>query len=125
MQTLPTQDHPLPVSATPLTERRRRDRVSGETEGWILPAQPRLTMHLPMEEEAWEVRIYNVSRLGVGFVSTEAFALGSEHRLRIGRGPMKRCRLIRVVACREDSAGAFAIGAEFVDIPARELLRAG
>jgi hypothetical protein len=84
-----------------------------------------MAMHMPEEEEAWEVRIYNVSRFGVGFSSTEAFQTGSEHRLRIGRGPMKRSRLIRVVACRQDADGTFAIGAEFVDTPAREILRAG
>jgi len=82
-------------------------------------------MHLPDDEQAWEVRVYNVSRLGVGFTSTEAFALGAEHRLRIGRGPSRRSRLIRIVACREFEVGFFAIGAEFVDMPARELSRAG
>ena len=109
----------------PLVERRRRSRVSGETLGWILPAQPRLALHLPDEEQSWEVRLYNVSRLGVGFSSTEALPLGSEHRLRIGRGPARRARLIRVVACRESEQGIYAIGAEFIDSPARDLARAG
>jgi hypothetical protein len=115
-----TGDH-----SAPLTERRRRSRLTGETLGWILPAQPRLAMHLPDDEEAWEVRVYDVSRFGVGFTSTEAFELGAEHRLRIGRGPSKRSRLIRIVACREGEPGTYAIGAEFVDMPARELSRAG
>ena len=82
-------------------------------------------MHLPDDEEAWEVRVYNVSRFGVGFASTEALPLGSEHRLRIGRGPSKRSRLIRIIACRQSEVGTFAVGAEFVDMPARELSRAG
>jgi hypothetical protein len=111
--------------AAPLTERRRRSRVDGETLGWLLPAEPRLTMHLPDDEAAWEVRIYNVSRLGVGFLSTEALELGSDHRLRIGRGPARRARLIRVVACRESEPGVYAVGAEFIDSPVRELARAG
>jgi hypothetical protein len=126
MQTLPAHNSTSQTQTNaPLSERRRRDRVAGETEGWILPAQPRMAMHLPEEEEAWEVRIYNVSRLGVGFTSTDAFELGSEHRLRIGRGPMKRSRLIRVVACRQDADGTYAVGAEFSDTPAKEILRAG
>jgi hypothetical protein len=116
----PQGDH-----SAPLTERRRRSRLTGETLGWILPAQPRLAMHLPDDEQAWEVRVYDVSRLGVGFTSTEAFALGTEHRLRIGRGPTKRSRSIRIVACRESEAGIYAIGAEFLDMPVRELSRAG
>lgn len=82
-------------------------------------------MHLPDDEEAWEVRVYNVSRLGVGFISTAALELGGEHRLRIGLGPSKRSRLIRVVACREAEPGTYAVGGEFVDTPGRELLRAG
>jgi len=112
-------------NSAPLTERRRRNRVEGETLGWVLPAQPRMAMNLPDEDESWEVRIYDVSRLGVGFMSTQAFQLGSEHRLRIGRGPVRRARLIRVVACRESEPGIFAIGAEFIDSPARDLARAG
>ena len=30
-------------------------------------------MHLPDDEEAWEVRVYSISRFGVGFTSTEPF----------------------------------------------------
>jgi len=109
----------------PLKERRRRNRLPGETLGWILPATPRLAMHMPAEEEGWEVRVYNVSRLGAGFISTQQLEIGAQHRLRIGRGPIKRSRLIRVVACREFEAGTFAVGAEFADAPARELAKAG
>jgi hypothetical protein len=83
-----------------------------------------MAMHMPDEEEGWEVRVYDVSRLGAGFVSTQALELGSEHRLRIGRGPIKRARLIRIVACRESEPGTYAVGAEFADSPARELRQA-
>jgi hypothetical protein len=109
----------------PLTERRRRSRLPGETLGWLLPAQPRLSMLMPDEEQGWEVRVFNISRLGVGFISTEPLELGAEHRLRIGRGPMKRSRLIRIVACRQSESGTYAVGSEFVDSPARDLARAG
>jgi hypothetical protein len=90
-----------------------------------LPIRPRLALHLPDEEESWEVRVFDVSRLGIGFTSTAAFELGAEHRIRIGRGPARRARLIRVVACRESEPGLFAIGAEFIDSPAGDLARAG
>jgi hypothetical protein len=96
-------------------ERRRRNRVAGDTQGWILPAVPKLAKHTPADDEAWEVRIHDVSRLGVGFTSTEPMRVGEEHRLRIGRGPMKRARVIRVVACRQGQTGAYSVGAEFVD----------
>jgi hypothetical protein len=116
----------MPNKNAPLTERRRRSRLTGETLGWILPAVPRLAMHMPDEEEGWEVRVYDVSRFGAGFTSTEPLELGGEHRLRIGRGPIKRARLIRIVACRQsEGENTFAVGAEFVDNPARDLARAG
>jgi hypothetical protein len=118
-----TMQTPNPFA--PLKERRRRNRLPGEILGWILPAQPRLAMHMPAEEEGWEVRIYDVSRLGAGFTSTEPLELGGQHRLRIGRGPIKRARLIRIVACRQSEAGTYAVGAEFVDTPARTLAKAG
>ena len=117
---LPNREH-----SAPLTERRRRSRLSGDTLGWILPAQPRLALHLPDDEQAWEVRVYDVSRFGVGFSSTQPLDLGGEHRIRIGRGPARRARLIRVAACRESEAGLFAIGAEFIDLGTKDLARAG
>ena len=69
--------------------------------------------------------ITNVSRLGVGFVSTAAMKLGEQHRLRIGRGPMCRYRIIRVIVCRQTGEREYAVGAEFVDTGARTLLKAG
>jgi hypothetical protein len=104
--------------------RRRRNRLNAQTQGWILPPLRRLAKHLPSDEEAWEVRIRNVSRFGVGFESTEKVRVGEEHRLRIGRGPMKRARIIRIVACRELSKGTFSVGAEFVDVTGKSLAKA-
>jgi hypothetical protein len=114
---VPPTDHP--------SDRRRRSRLAGETLGWLLPAEPRLALHLPDEEQAWEVRVFNVSRLGIGFSSTEAIEAGTEHRIRIGRGPARRARLIRIVACRESERGIYSIGAEFIDSPAKDLARTG
>ena len=108
----------------PLTERRRRSRIVGETLGWIVPPKKPLALHLPDEEESWEVRIYNVSRLGVNFCTTEPLPLGSQHRLRIGRGPIRRARTIRVIFCRKLDASSFSIGAEFVDASNRGMSRA-
>jgi hypothetical protein len=107
------------------TDRRRRERVSSETQGWLLPPVARLPKHVPDEEEAWEVRIHDLSRLGVGFTSTQSLSVGDEHRLRIGRGPMRRARLIRVVACRQTDNEVFVVGAEFVDSGTKTLARAG
>jgi hypothetical protein len=112
-------------SDTYVNNRRRRSRLNGRTQGWILPLTRRLAKHSPSDDEAWEVRIQNLSRFGIGFTSTERFRIGEEHRLRIGRGPMKRARTIRIVACRETQKGTFSVGAEFIDNATREFARAG
>ncbi len=82
-------------------------------------------MHLPDDDEGWEVLVYDISRFGVGFDSTEPLEVGEQVRLRIGRGPIKRSRLIRVVVCRQSEDGTWNIGAEFIDSPARDIARAG
>ena len=106
-------------------DRRRRNRLQSETSGWIIPANQTLSLHNPADEEAWEVRIHDVSRFGVGFISTQRMDIGEEHLLRIGRGPIRRARLIRIVAWRQSEDGTFSIGAEFVEPSVRRLAKAG
>ena len=130
-----TEAHPETTAPRPTTERRRRPRLVGETLGWLLPQVVPVAVDgrsLPDEEVGWEVRVHDVSRLGVGFTTTDPLALGSRHRLVIGRSPVTRARAIRVVICRRDDEGLFHIGAEFADAgtigpdqPARQLARAG
>ncbi len=111
--------------SAPSNERRRRSRLVGETLGWLLPVRTPMVMHGPDENEGWEVMVQNLSRLGVGFDTTEPLRVGEQQRIRIGRGPIKRTRLIRIVACRQCEDRTWAVGAEFVDMNARGLARAG
>ena len=130
-----TESLPEPSQPRPITERRRRPRLVGQTLGWLLPRVVPASVDgrsLPDEEVGWEVRVHDVSRLGVGFSTTERLAPGDRCRLRIGRGPVTRARAITVVVCRQDSGGLFHVGAEFAsagtihpDQPARRLARAG
>jgi hypothetical protein len=109
---------PQPSSSRPVVERRRRPRLVGETLGWVLPQVVPLSIDgrsLPDDEGGWEVRVHDVSRLGVGFVTTEELAEGDRRRVRIGRGPAGRARAIRVVVCRRDELGLYHVGAEFAD----------
>ncbi len=106
------------------SNRRRRSRLHAPTQGWILPPTQRLARHSPTDDEAWEVHIEDLSRFGIGFTSTERLRSGEEHRIRIGRGPMKRARAIRIVSCREARKGLFVIGAEFVGNSGREFAKA-
>jgi hypothetical protein len=89
------------------TDRRRRSRVRGTTTGWIIPDTGRTT-------DAWEVRVTDVNRHGVGFESGEKLASGELWRIRIGRGPLELARRIRVVRCHPGTGGSFRIGGEFV-----------
>ena len=119
----------------PVVERRRRPRLVGETAGWLLPAVVPVAVDgrsLPDDEVGWEVRVHDVSRLGVGFSTTEPLAPGDRRRVRIGRGPAGRARAVRVIICRRCDDGTYHVGAEFADAghighdrPARQLARAG
>jgi hypothetical protein len=126
------------ASLTATAERRRRPRLVGETVGWLLPAVVPVSVDgrsLPDDHDldavGWEVRVHDVSRLGVGFTTTEPLASGDRRRLLIGRGPAGRARAVRVVCCRRDAAGGvYHVGAEFADAaahgrPARRLAKAG
>ena len=63
--------------------------------------------------EPWEVRVHDVSRHGVGFTTSEHMKLGEMCRIRIGHGPMRLARRMRVINCVPDGQNHFRIGAEF------------
>ncbi|WP_428940375.1 hypothetical protein [Fontivita pretiosa] len=89
------------------TDRRRRPRLRGVTLGWIMP-------HSGPILDPWEVRVQDVSRYGVGFISCDKLEVGQLCRIRIGRGPLELSRIIRVVRCDLCIGGVYSIGAEFV-----------
>ena len=90
-------------------ERRRRPRVAGATQGWLIPDTGDTS-------DPWEVRIANVSRHGVGFESSVRLDRDQIVRIRIGRGPLHLSRRVRIVNCRAArDRGTFIIGGEFVN----------
>lgn len=112
-------------SAAPV-ERRRRVRIHSATQGWLIPEDALRAAGSRSDEgavaEPWEVRVNDISRNGVGFESTERMDRGAVCRIRIGRGPMRLARQIRVVECRPGPDGHYLIGGEFVR-PASPSLR--
>jgi len=88
-------------------DRRRRRRIDTESIAYLLPDAA------PNTDEPWEVRLHDLSRLGVGFLSSEAMSTGSLCRIRIGRGPMRLARRMRVINCRQEGNNLYRIGAEF------------
>ena len=89
--------------------RRRRPRVPGQVAGWLLPVDEQIP------DEPWEVRVQDVSRLGVGFVTANPLQTGDVLRIRIGRGPMNLAKKMRVVNCRNgpQEGHSWWVGAEF------------
>jgi hypothetical protein len=107
------------------TERRRRARIHSATQGWLIPEDALRAAAAAAAADArdgaeagtgepWEVRVNDISRHGVGFESTERMDRGLVCRIRIGRGPMRLARQIRVVDCRPGPDGHYLIGGEFV-----------
>ena len=94
------------------TDRRRRERLSSTAIGYIVRDTAEGNSQ-PMSDEPWEVRIHDVSRDGVGFVTSEKMSPGDTCRIRIGRGPMRLARKMRVVSCIADDHNHYRVGAVF------------
>jgi hypothetical protein len=109
-------DMPDSNPAHDTVERRRRARIQSATQGWLIPedAAPEEAPRPSGDGEPWEIRVNDISRDGVGFESTERMSRGALCRIRIGRGPMRLARRIRVVECRPGPDGHYVIGGEFV-----------
>jgi hypothetical protein len=89
------------------TDRRRRERMASTAIGYLL------TDGADADAGPWEVRVHDVSRDGVGFVTAEQMKTGAMCRIRIGHGPMRLARLMRVVSCKPEGQNHFRIGAQF------------
>jgi len=63
--------------------------------------------------DPWEVIIRDVSRHGVGFSSGVPLEIGEMCLIRIGMGPMKLAKRMRVVNCETRQDRTYAIGGEF------------
>jgi hypothetical protein len=87
-------------------DRRRRARIESDAVGYLVRDDAG-------SDEPWEVRIQDVSRLGVAFISGNAMKPSETCRIRIGMGPMRLARQMRVVSCQPASDTTYRIGAEF------------
>lgn len=87
-------------------DRRRRARIESDAVGYLL-------REAAGAEEPWEVHIQDISRLGVAFISGDAMKPGDVCRIRIGMGPMRLARRMRVISCQPAGDTTYRIGAEF------------
>jgi hypothetical protein len=90
-----------------INDRRRRPRLLSRTTGWVFLGDDD---HAP----AREILVVDVSRLGVGFVSETKLDEGFVCRVRIGFGPRRLARRLKISNCRKNEQGTFVIGGEFV-----------
>jgi hypothetical protein len=90
-----------------IDDRRRRPRLLSKTTGWVFLGDDD---HAP----AREIVVSDVSRLGSGFIADTELQIGFVCRLRIGFGPRRLARRLKVTYCRKKEDGTFAIGGEFV-----------
>jgi hypothetical protein len=93
-------------SLAPATDRRRRARLLGKSTGWIFLGDDD---HAP----AREITVTDVSRLGVGFVCETQMEIGFMCRVRIGFGPKRLARRLKIANCRKNGDGTFTLGGEF------------
>jgi hypothetical protein len=91
---------------TMVEDRRRRQRLSTRTNGWVFLGDDD---YAPSRE----VIVTDVSRLGAGFICDTQLSEGAICRLRMGFGPRRLARRLRINHCREVENG-FALGGEFV-----------
>ena len=95
------------VETFEINDRRRRPRLLSRTTGWVFLGDDD---HAP----AREILVVDVSRLGVGFVSETKLDEGFVCRIRIGFGPRRLARRLKIVNLRANEDGTFTIGGEFV-----------
>ena len=115
----------MPGATRPLTDRRRRPRLTSRTQGWVIPANRTRLPYVPADDDLQEVWIENLSRNGVGFISGEPMPIGIEQQIRVGRGPMTRCKSMRVVFCQKLDENVYRIGVEFMSAAQMPLAKAG
>src|SRR4051812_3019145 len=76
-----------------VNDRRRRARLLSRTTGWVFLGDDD---HAP----AREVLVMDVSRLGVGFISETKLDEGFICRVRVGFGPRRLARRLKISNCR-------------------------
>src|SRR3954469_4598922 len=88
-------------------DRRRRPRLLSRTTGWVFLGDDDYA-------PAREIMVIDVSRFGAGFLSETQLDPGFVCRLRIGFGPRRLARRLRVANCRQNADGTYQVGGEFV-----------
>jgi hypothetical protein len=98
----------LPDSPPVATDdRRRRARIETRTVGWLFPSDD-------PHERAQAVVVTDLSKLGVGFIYATELQPGTICKVRVGLGPRRLARRLRIASSRHNPDGTFAVGGEFI-----------
>ena len=106
-----TQSKFASSAATTHDDRRRRPRLVSQAVGYLL-CDDACACGKDECAEPREVQVFDVSRLGVGFLTDKKMQPGTICRIRIGYGPMHRPSDARR-ACEFEADGTWRIGTEF------------
>ena len=102
------EEQPVSASAGVGTDdRRRRARIETRTVGWLFPSDD-------PHERAQAVIITDISKLGVGFIYANELATGTICKVRVGLGPRRLARRVRVASSRRNEDSTYTVGALFI-----------
>jgi len=102
------EEQELPDSPPVATDdRRRRARIESRIVGWLFPSDD-------PHERSQAVIITDLSKLGVGFIYPTELSPGTICKVRVGLGPRRLARRLRIASCRGNDDGTFIIGGEFI-----------
>jgi hypothetical protein len=77
------------------------------TVGWLFPSDD-------PHERAQAVVITNLNKLGVGFIYSTELPKGQICKVRVGLGPRRLARRLRIAASRQNDDAPFTVGGEFI-----------
>jgi hypothetical protein len=102
------EEREIPDSPPVATDdRRRRARIETRIVGWLFPSDD-------PHERSQAVIITDLSKLGVGFIYASEPLPGTICKLRVGLGPRRLARRLRIASSRSNSDGTYTVGGEFI-----------
>ena len=102
------EEQAIPDSTPVATDdRRRRARIETRTVGWLFPSDD-------PHERSQAIIITDLSKLGVGFLYGTELVPGTICKIRVGLGPRRLAKRLRIASSRSNEDGSYTVGGEFI-----------